>query len=415
MVLAVGESLATEPLVSVIVPVYNAAMYLDECLASICGQTHRNLEIIVVDDGSTDDTPEIIRRFSSVDSRVSVLTQQNKYAGVARNNGFSQAQGEYVIFLDADDVFESTMIERMIGRAEETCADVVVCKSVALDGRSGLRTPLSHALHDVDMGAVYSGEDLSDRLFQFCVGWPWDKLYRAEFIRQTGLRFQGLRTTNDAYFVFLSLVLASRIAFVNEAFVLHRVGNSESLEGTRAKSFDNALKAFEAIGFALKERECYEAFSRSFVNWILDFALWNYSTLDPLSRHVFLLRLRGFARPWIPCGVDSSYYLNEANARAAELLQADGDDLLECAFRLEVERRKREAEFEKREAEFKEREAKLIEGNRLLRSENEHLARLVEEKERSLELIVGSTTYKTGKALMTIPCALKDLLTGTSR
>lgn len=409
------RSLAAEPLVSVVVPAYNAARYLDECLASICGQTHRNLEVIVVDDGSTDDTPEIIQGFSSADSRVSVLTQQNKYAGVARNNGFSQARGDYVIFLDADDVFEPTMIEQMVERAEEACADVVVCRSVALDGRSGLRTPLSHALHDVDMAAVYSGEDLGDRLFQFCVGWPWDKLYRAEFVRQSGLRFQGLRTTNDAYFVFLSLALANRIAFVDEACVLHRVCNSESLEGTRAKSFDNALKAFEAIGSALKERGCYETFSRSFVNWMLDFALWNYSTLDPLPRHAFLLRLREFARPWIPCEVGGSYYLNEANAHTAELLQADGDDLLKCAFRLEVERQKREVEFEEREAELKKREAELIERNCLLRDENERLTCLVEEKERSLESIVGSTTYKTGKALMTIPCALKDLATGAGR
>ena len=89
--------------VSVIVPVYNAERHLTECISSICNQTLQNIEIILVDDGSTDSSLSIINEFAGKDNRIKVLHQNRRFAGVARNHGLQYAQGEYVIFLDADD------------------------------------------------------------------------------------------------------------------------------------------------------------------------------------------------------------------------------------------------------------------------------------------------------------------------
>ena len=89
--------------VSIIIPVYNAEKYLHECLESICSQTYNNIEILCVDDGSTDMSAETIKTFQKEDKRIVLIQQTNQYAGVARNNGFDAAKGEYVVFLDADD------------------------------------------------------------------------------------------------------------------------------------------------------------------------------------------------------------------------------------------------------------------------------------------------------------------------
>ena len=92
--------------VSVIVPVYNAQQYLKDTLDTIIGQSLKSIEIICVDDGSSDESLSILKDYQNKDSRLTVLTQQNQYAGVARNNGLSIARGKYVVFWDADDLFE---------------------------------------------------------------------------------------------------------------------------------------------------------------------------------------------------------------------------------------------------------------------------------------------------------------------
>ena len=105
--------------VSVIVPVYNAQQYLETCMDSICGQTLKELEILCVDDGSTDASYEILQNYAKKDSRIKLLSQKNQYAGVARNHGMKYARGKYMAFLDADDYFECDMLEKMYERAEE--------------------------------------------------------------------------------------------------------------------------------------------------------------------------------------------------------------------------------------------------------------------------------------------------------
>ena len=115
-----------EPKVSVIIPVYNVEKYLGPCLDSILGQTLNNIEVICVDDGSTDRSLEILREYEKRDARVKVLTQPNTNAGAARNKGIQQARGEYLSFLDSDDHFDPTMLEKCAARMDQDRSDVLV-------------------------------------------------------------------------------------------------------------------------------------------------------------------------------------------------------------------------------------------------------------------------------------------------
>ena len=101
-------------MVSVVIPVYNAAPWLRQCLDSVVGQTLREIEIICVDDGSTDESPQILEEYAQADERVRILHQQNQYAGVARNNGLAHASGKYIIFWDSDDYFDLDALRLMV-------------------------------------------------------------------------------------------------------------------------------------------------------------------------------------------------------------------------------------------------------------------------------------------------------------
>ena len=114
--------------VSVILPIYNEEKYLAQCLDSICGQTLKEIEIICVDDGSTDNSTHILKDYAKKDSRITLITQENQFAGAARNKGMACAVGKYLSFLDADDYYAPEMLEKMVKEAEENRADIVMCR-----------------------------------------------------------------------------------------------------------------------------------------------------------------------------------------------------------------------------------------------------------------------------------------------
>lgn len=113
-----------EPKVSIIIPIFNTEKYLTECLDSIYRQSVKELEIICVDDGSTDDTPKILERYSKADSRIRILTQENQGVSVARNSGMAIATGEYIQFLDSDDMLEPWALEYAVQQMIEKELDV---------------------------------------------------------------------------------------------------------------------------------------------------------------------------------------------------------------------------------------------------------------------------------------------------
>lgn len=108
-----------DQLVSIVMPIYNAENYLKDSLDSLISQKYKNLEIICVDDGSTDNSLRILENYKRIDDRIKILKQKNQFAGVARNNGLDHANGKYIMFLDSDDIFEKSMISNLVKKAEK--------------------------------------------------------------------------------------------------------------------------------------------------------------------------------------------------------------------------------------------------------------------------------------------------------
>lgn len=250
------ERLMTEmeqTLVSIVIPCYNAEKYLEQCLDSICSQTYKNLEIICVDDGSTDCTCKIIKERMLADSRILLLRQQNMFAGTARNYGMSKATGEYICFLDADDYFESSMIEQLFQSAQLYNSDIVLCDAYFLDDKSGeiTRPPwvLNHKVLS-RCNQAFSYRDIPDSIFDVSWGVVWNKLYKREFIERYKLHFQNIKRHNDEYFVSVSLVLAERISCVYSRLIYYRRNIDTSLQSyaggeEKEYSFYSALRAIK--------------------------------------------------------------------------------------------------------------------------------------------------------------------------
>ncbi|MCR5785341.1 MAG: glycosyltransferase [Eubacterium sp.] len=256
--------------VSIVIPIYNVEKYLRECIDSVLAQTYENIEVICVDDGSEDDSYQILSEYKEKDSRIITLKQNHMYAGVARNYGFEVSNGEYVIFLDADDVFHPELIEKIVNRAAETDADIVIYKGMGLDDVSGQTHRLyakeleTEAL-DADING-FSGKDISKNIFQLTDTWVWDKLYKSSFIREKKIKFQDTAVINDAFFCCLAYAEAGKIAIVDEYLMKHRTSVITSVEYTRAPHWKCTFKMLEKLRIELESRNLYKEFEQSYIN-----------------------------------------------------------------------------------------------------------------------------------------------------
>ena len=170
-------------MVTVIIPVYNVEMYLPLCINSILKQTYQNLEIILIDDGSTDDSPGICDTYALKDNRIKVIHQQNQGAAVARNTGLENATGEYIVFVDSDDFINEKMIEKLYIALKQTDSDLSIC-NFKYTSENGKEIDLKET--DIKNEVLYT-EEIIDKLFQNnnCVYIViWNKMYKKDLWKQ---------------------------------------------------------------------------------------------------------------------------------------------------------------------------------------------------------------------------------------
>lgn len=247
------------PKVSVIIPVYNVEKYLGECLDSVLRQTLKDIEIICVDDGSTDGSPKMLAEYAAKDSRIRIITQPNGGLSAARNAGMDAANGKYIYFLDSDDWIVPDALEQSVEICERDNLDQLVfgCRCLFEDlsmgeelcrkKRRGLTVP-----PDV-MGKVYDGPDLLKRLYELkchavCV--PF-RIYRLEMLTRAGLRFCVGLVHEDDYFTPLSIIESARIKIIGDEFYArrYRPGSIVTMGGVKAEArrFASRVEIFRLL------------------------------------------------------------------------------------------------------------------------------------------------------------------------
>lgn len=198
-------------MISVIIPAYNVADYIEKCLHSVFTQTYDDLEVIVINDGSTDHTAELLKPFMS-DQRLKYIDQKNAGVTSARNNGIAAATGEYITFVDSDDYLEPMMYEKLLSALTEADADVAACDyNLLYDDRT------DHNYSGIKNETVMI--DAPDYFFRYAAcnrpnNYIWTRLYKADIIKKSGVRFENFRLGDDTLFNFKLLPFLNKIAYV---------------------------------------------------------------------------------------------------------------------------------------------------------------------------------------------------------
>lgn len=324
--------------VSVILPVYNVAEFLPKCLDSLINQSLRDIEIICVNDGATDGSDVILEQYAFKDNRIKVYHQNNSGAGVARNFGLSIAKGEYLSFLDADDFFDINMLKELYDKSLIQNTDVCICESNQYDNETGTvtRNKFTVKKNMLPLQRPFSGASIENNPFLSIMGWAWDKLYKRSFVLNNNLKFQEQRTTNDMYFVFASIIKASRISIVEKALYTQRRNVATSLSATRELSWECFYNALQKVKSMLIEMSVFEKYEQHFVNYALHSCLWNLNTLpDETAYKLFnVLRTEWFEALGIN-GRDEEYFLNILEYQQyVDIVDTISDNMQDCAYLL---------------------------------------------------------------------------------
>lgn len=237
--------------ISVIIPVFNAGQLLKKCLDSVLTQTWSNIEVIVVDDGSSDDSPDICNRYAATDPRVKAIHTTNKGVCHARNTGLDNATGHYVMFVDSDDWLDSGMMEVLAGLMEKNDADMATCGYFMEDENGkviyGIDKNTEYTLGRWDaIGTLFKSPDYRYK------GNLWDKLFLRQTIVDHSLTFDNtIHFNEDRLFVFQYLMHTDKTAYTTKPYY-HYVQHSQSAMGAFAKAYhaqhETFIDAFEKMG-----------------------------------------------------------------------------------------------------------------------------------------------------------------------
>lgn len=220
--------------VSVVVPIYNAGKKLEKCIKSILNQTFTNFELILVNDGSTDNSINICKKYELKDNRVRVIDKKNEGSIATRNRGVMEASGDYIMFVDADDYIATTAIEKLYIDAKDKNLDIIVCNTYKVLGDRAIIKQINNS-HYFKNDKIYEGNDIKDKLAEaYLHGHPFpasihSKLYKRELLLSSGKYLDRIKFLGDDMYYNLEMFLkAKKVKVIREPLYYYRTGGFTS-------------------------------------------------------------------------------------------------------------------------------------------------------------------------------------------
>ena len=256
-------------MISVIVPVYNVENYLTQCIDSIIGQSYIDLEIILIDDGSTDSSGKICDEYALKDKRIKVIHQNNQGPSVARNRGLEEAEGDWISFIDSDDWIDREMYQKMMESLDKYKADIVLCKHVEVSEQNHIAK--------IDAGSIhfFEGYELIKAYIQKNKNYlittsVWDRLYKRELI--IDLRFPESMMSEEICFSIQVFCNSKKAIYLDEQLYNYRVNRAGSITSSNytVKRIEDEIFLTEQAIRYLKERGLRELAKELYVNLYLD-------------------------------------------------------------------------------------------------------------------------------------------------
>ena len=280
--------------ISVILPIYNMEKYLRQCLESLFAQSLNEIEIICINDGSSDSSLDILKELATVDTRVIVIDQQKQGAAAARNTGIKFAKGKFLSILDADDFFCPNMLLSAYNKAEDTTADIVIFCCNFFDDDTNKYSNCGWSIKERYIpSTLFSSEEVSSYIFQFCIGWTWDKLFNREFVISHKLEFQNTSIHNDAFFVFTALLNAKRVAVMKDVLVTKRRNVETAISSLPSINahWKDLFKFIYALDNYLRLNN-EGVYWQSFLNLSLHLAIYDYNRVEGYSKEQMAIYMK---------------------------------------------------------------------------------------------------------------------------
>lgn len=235
-------------LVSIIMPVYNVEAYIEKAVESARCQTYQDIEILVINDGTKDNSIERIEKLVDKDTRIRVIDRENGGLSAARNTGMDAAQGEYIIFFDSDDTISKNLVEAALQRVEKTASDVVVFgfENISCDKSGNTSCTGICTFEDIDRTDTMMRTEVPEDFLKG-IGFAWNKMYRTEFLRANMIRFeQGLSLIEDVVFNHEVFTKTHNIAFLSGTYYQYYSRERSTLSN---QFYENFMSMFHR-GFA---------------------------------------------------------------------------------------------------------------------------------------------------------------------
>ncbi len=262
--------------ISVIMPLYNAEKYLPEALQSVLNQTYKEFELICIDDCSTDRTRSIIEGFREKDARIKMLiNEEHSGAALSRNKGLKMAEGEYIVFLDGDDIFEEELLEKASGAMKKYQADLVLFEYMHVPSEliyTKKTIERTNNFREWYCKDPFSMDTFQPREFPWWASSPCNRMTRKSFLEENNLEFQDLPSCNDVYFAQMSLFCAKKIICLDDRRVMvYARDHSGPQRISNQRNFIYSYYAMEKLCSELKKRNMMGKYTPYLYYRLLDY------------------------------------------------------------------------------------------------------------------------------------------------
>ena len=277
------------PKVSIILPVYNVESYLRQCLDSIIMQTLEDIEIICVNDGSTDNSLEILQEYKNKDSRIKIINQENRGQGVARNIALENITGDYIGFVDPDDYISPNMYKTLYETAIKHNCDIV---EESFYIKNEIRNYLKKRKNKLNLpkNKIFNYKVKKNYVFSPNLA-IWNKLYKTSFIKENDIKFFETKKGEDIIFTIKSRVLASKIVYIDNADYYYRIKKDNIPKSYKNTSpideLNRQIKFLDTIKNALIEDKIYELIKYDFENYSIQKLKEKYKILQIKDQKIF--------------------------------------------------------------------------------------------------------------------------------
>ena len=287
------------PKVSIIIPVFNPGDLIYRCLNSAKNQSLKEIEIICVDDGSTDNSPQILDKFAKEDARFKVIHQKNQGAGTARNNAIKHSTAEYIIFLDSDDWIEEDMCKKLYIHSKRLDCDLVIFDALwhTADGQINTFSYFNADEFYYDYKTfVFDYQFIRSKLMNGSLGVIWSKFYKSSFLRKNNINFPKHKIYNDVEFHFKSITCAKTISYFPEGFYHYIRLGQPSLQTTFREGKDELIwfDVLNGIYNNFLENNNMDDFRLDFINFSIYYSFDKLKNIELEFYDTFLNNLKSF-------------------------------------------------------------------------------------------------------------------------